>query len=98
MSCRPNLFIIGGSKCGTTMLHDLLAQHPDIFMSWPKELWHFNRSDYREREAAYLSFFREGAGFAIRGESTPIYSETLAFPHFPEAIHRFALSAQSTSA
>jgi hypothetical protein len=92
--CKPNLFIIGASKCGTTMLHDLLAQHPDIFMSRPKELWHFNRTDYREREDAYLAFFQEGAGFAIRGESTPIYSETLAFPHVPEAIHRFSPHAK----
>ena len=94
MSCKPNLFIIGASKCGTTMLHDLLAQHPDVFMSSPKELWHFNRTNYREREDAYLAFFNEGAGFAVRGESTPIYSETLAFPHVPEAIHRFSPQAK----
>ena len=74
MSCRPNLFIIGASKCGTTMLHDLLAQHPDIFMSWPKELWHFNRMDYREREEAYLAFSGREQGSPSEGSrprSTP---------------------------
>lgn len=94
MSGIPNLFIIGASKCGTTMLHDLLAQHPDIFMSSPKELWHFNRVDHRDREGAYLDFFKEGDGFAVRGESTPIYSETLAFPHVPAAIHEFSPQAK----
>lgn len=33
----PNLLIIGAAKSGTTALHEYLAQHPDIFMSTPKE-------------------------------------------------------------
>ena len=34
----PDLVIIGAMKCGTTALHDLLARHPQIAMSRPKEL------------------------------------------------------------
>ena len=34
---RPNFFVIGGSKCGTTALCELLANHPDVFISTPKE-------------------------------------------------------------
>jgi hypothetical protein len=30
---RPNLFIAGFNKCGTTELCDYLSQHPDIFLS-----------------------------------------------------------------
>ena len=33
----PDFFIIVHSRCGTTALHDMLAQHPQIFMSSPKE-------------------------------------------------------------
>lgn len=35
--CLPNLLIIGAAKSGTTSLHEYLNQHPDIFMSRPKE-------------------------------------------------------------
>jgi len=34
---KPNFFIVGVSKAGTTSLHEYLAQHPDIFMSPFKE-------------------------------------------------------------
>jgi hypothetical protein len=94
LQTAPNLFLIGASKCGTTLLHDMLAQHPDIFMSQPKELWHFNHPDHQTRSDAYLSFFRKGAGFKVRGESTPIYSETLTFPHVPGALATFSPGAK----
>ena len=34
---KPNLFIIGAAKCGTTSLHSYLGTHPSIFMSPLKE-------------------------------------------------------------
>ncbi len=33
----PNFLIAGSAKCGTSSLHNYLAQHPDIFMSRRKE-------------------------------------------------------------
>jgi len=33
----PNFFIIGAAKAGTTALYDMLAQHPEIYMSQVKE-------------------------------------------------------------
>ena len=33
----PNFFILGAAKSGTTALQQYLVQHPDIFMSEPKE-------------------------------------------------------------
>src|SRR5271154_5759385 len=44
---RPNFFIIGGPKCGTTSLVSWLGQHPDIFIPREKELNFFNSDDYR---------------------------------------------------
>jgi hypothetical protein len=34
---RPDFLIIGAPKAGTTALHAALSQHPDVFMSRPKE-------------------------------------------------------------
>ena len=28
---KPNLFIVGAPKCGTTFLYHYLKKHPDIF-------------------------------------------------------------------
>ena len=38
----PNLYIIGVVKGGTTSLHDILSQHPDIQMSTIKEPHYFS--------------------------------------------------------
>lgn len=38
---RPNTFVIGAPKCGTTALCSYLEQHPNVFMSQPKESHHF---------------------------------------------------------
>ena len=37
---RPNFLIAGAARCGTSALAQILAQHPDIFVSDPKEV-HF---------------------------------------------------------
>ncbi|PUA79757.1 sulfotransferase family protein [Nocardioides currus] len=34
---RPDFLVIGAPKAGTTALHAALAQHPDVFVSSPKE-------------------------------------------------------------
>lgn len=36
-----NFFMLGGPKCGTTAMRDYLAEHPQIFMSTPKEPHYF---------------------------------------------------------
>ena len=87
---RPNLFVIGASKCGTTYFHDLLGQHPDILMSRKKEPCYFIRPDHPDHLEEYLTLFRDGADRRWRGESSPAYSETLAFPNVPRDIHRFS--------
>jgi hypothetical protein len=40
---KPNLFMIGGPKCGTTSFQEYLAGHPHIFMSEPKEPCYFDK-------------------------------------------------------
>ena len=45
---KPNFFILGAPKCGTTSLAAWLSQHPQIFMSPLKEPFHFN-TDHNNR-------------------------------------------------
>ena len=82
MKVAPNLFCIGGMRCGSTTLHDLLGQHPDIFMSKSKEPmfwiaeadrragnWQPGKGKYRT-EATYSSLFADAGDFLFRGESS----------------------------
>jgi len=47
----PNLFLIGGMRCGSTTLNLLLDQHPDIFMSGVKEPLYYVVESLRRLEA-----------------------------------------------
>lgn len=38
----PNLFILGAAKCGTTSLHEILGQHPEVHANSMKEPTFFN--------------------------------------------------------
>ena len=38
---RPNFFVVGTFKGGTTTIYNYLRQHPDIFMCVPKEPRYF---------------------------------------------------------
>lgn len=44
----PNTLIIGAMKAGTTALHRILGQHPEVYLSQPKELFFFDYGDCRE--------------------------------------------------
>ena len=41
MNKTPNFFIVGAPKCGTTALSEYLKEHPNVFMSTPKEPHYF---------------------------------------------------------
>ena len=40
---RPNFFIVGAPKCGTTAMNDYLKQHPDIYIPAKKEITFFGK-------------------------------------------------------
>jgi hypothetical protein len=58
---RPNFFIVGAPKCGTTALSQYLRDHPHVFFSSQKEPHYFalNMPRYRTvtRECDYLGLF-----------------------------------------
>ena len=49
---KPNLFIVGAPKCGTTFLYHYLKQHPEIYFPDFKEP-HFFGSDLIRKNGAY---------------------------------------------
>lgn len=56
---KPNFFIIGAPKCGTSALAHWLAQHPDVFFSPIKEPHFFNTDSLTRTEtlSRYESLF-----------------------------------------
>lgn len=87
-SKRPNLFIPGAGKSGTSTLHELLQTHPDICMSSLKEphFWtwpHFDTFLEQEFEE-YAALFTEDE-CEYFGESSTGY---MCFPNFIERIQK----------
>lgn len=75
MSRKPNVFIIGAAKAGTTALYDYLKLHPEIFLTKEKEPHFFdNDLSYGKGEDWYLEKYFTGASeYMLRGEATPGY-------------------------
>ena len=72
---KPNFFIPGAAKSGTTSLHELLDTHPDISMSKEKEPVYWNNKLFNEFEnleiSRYFNLFEQDV--KIKGESTTSY-------------------------
>ena len=78
---------MGHPRTGTSALHNALHQHPDIFMSIPKEPVYFAKDLHREsdlfhkktkyfhyrNQTQYLKIFKPGSHHKIAGESTAVY-------------------------
>lgn len=74
----PNFVGIGAAKCGTTWMHNLLQQHPKIYMPKKrKELDFFNlENNYSKGLDWYESFFPDSqtaTQYSAIGEFTPRY-------------------------
>jgi len=84
---RPNFFILGAPKCGTTALSEYLRRHPRVFVSTPKEPHYFCEDfDYyyapgERTEEHYLRLFADAdeSHLAV-GEASVwyLYSRTAA--------------------
>jgi len=75
-------------KAGTTSLHYYMGLHPQIFMSHEKELSYFIKGRYGrwgKGQDWYLRQFR--AGFPVRGETSPAYTNYPRAKGVPERMH-----------
>ncbi|MAT73179.1 MAG: hypothetical protein CMJ58_27145 [Planctomycetaceae bacterium] len=85
---KPNLFLIGAPKCGTTSLAWYLSEHPAVFFCDPKEPFYFNtdypelrRKEHLETDEAYLQLFA-----AARPEHAVIAEGSTTYLSSAEAI------------
>jgi hypothetical protein len=94
MARRPNLFLIGAPKAGTTSLYEYLRGHPDIYMSSLKEPFYFSpdvfrgptgRFRYGIDEEAYLELFAEARDERLVGEASTHYLASSEAPHLIRA-------------
>jgi hypothetical protein len=76
---KPDFFIVGAPKCGTTALHSALSKHPEVFLPNNKEP-HFFGADLEigdgwciRNERKYLELFDECGGAERVGEASPWY-------------------------
>ncbi|MCS6768073.1 MAG: sulfotransferase [Candidatus Nitrosocaldus sp.] len=83
---KPNLFIPGFSKAGTTVLVDYLAQHKDIFVPWRKEphtlteletlpSWFNTRYKMGKlNTSSYLKLYRNSKDYRYRVDGSTSYT------------------------
>lgn len=87
---RPNLFIIGAMKSGTTSLHEYLDTHPQIAMSHEKEPGYFvEELKLHKGEEWYLSRWEQPGQFRYHGESSTHYTKLPVFQGVPDRLFRF---------
>jgi hypothetical protein len=92
---RPDFFIVGTFKGGTTALYDYLGQHPAIFMPFHKEPLFFGddltRRYGRMTPQQYADLFRDARPDQVAGEASAwyLYSASAA-----REIHDFNPSAR----
>ena len=100
MKRRPDLFIVGAPKSGTTSLYEYLDGHPEIFMSPVKEPFYFSpdvvggprrRFSYGEDEDEYLGLFAKARNEKRLGEASTRY---LASQQAPSLIRAFQPEAR----
>ncbi len=91
---RPTFIGVGAQKAGTTWLADCLADHPEIFVTYPKELFFFNSSpghqflnEQKNWERGfdwYEAQYEMAEKFPVRGEFCTLYLPD------PEAVDHIA--------
>jgi len=82
---RPNFFIVGAAKSGTTSLASALAMHPECYMSKVKEPYYFCKNPKVDKKT-YMSLFQNATNEKIIGEATTGY---LFDPNSSRLIHEY---------
>ena len=83
----PNFLLIGAGKSATTSIAAQIAQHPDVFVTRPKEPHYFSLN-YGKGLSWYLDLFKEAGTCRMRGEASITYSQATQWPGVAERIFR----------
>lgn len=67
---------IGPPKSGTTLIQNLLIQHPDIYLSPKKEIQFFNHN-FEKGYGWYNDHFKDATSNQLIGEVSPTYCDSL---------------------
>jgi hypothetical protein len=80
---KPDFFIVGNPKSGTTALYHFLSVHPQLFMCKPKEPFYFAKDlcknpdpdgiFHQLTEEQYLALFEEAETSQLCGEASAVY-------------------------
>ncbi len=85
MSQLTNFICVGAQKSGTTTLHDILNQHPEICLPTDKETKFFQRDDrFNKGLEYYKEHFSVNLNHKIIGEIDPDY---MYFNYVPKRIY-----------
>lgn len=83
----PNFLVIGAQKSGTTSLCSLLGQHPEVFMSDPKEPHFFSsQAQYSEGVESYERYFSSAEPAKAVGEGSTSYAARCLHPQVSERV------------
>ncbi|WP_346293308.1 sulfotransferase [Sphaerothrix gracilis] len=86
---KPNFLIIGASKCATTSISNLLAQHPEIFVI-SKETRFFSEDQiFAKGTDWYESLYKDGEAYKARGDRNNLYTMKEVFPDTVERIFAY---------
>lgn len=72
-SMVPTFFVLGGQRCGTTWLHQMLVEHPDVFVLKGKEPDFFYRVSLTESFESYEDLFKDANPSQARGDMSVNY-------------------------
>ncbi len=76
---KPDFFIVGAPKCGTTSMYHYLRQHDQIFMPDKKEPHYFGKDlikmsdEFIDNEDEYLNLFKDAKSNQKLGEASTFY-------------------------
>ena len=86
---KPNFLVIGAQKSATTTLCDLFSQHPDVYISNPKEPHFFAKNEvYAKGWDWYKKLFSNAGKAKAIGEGSTGYTMHVVFPNAPSRISR----------
>jgi len=86
---RPNIFVVGTMKGGTTALHHILTSHPEILSGTQKEIHYFSLY-YDKGEDWYHAHFADLPPGKNYVDASPTYLDTANTPLIPRLIDAYS--------
>ncbi|MGP1375875.1 MAG: sulfotransferase domain-containing protein [Almyronema sp.] len=86
---QPNFLIIGASKCATTSISQLLAQHPEIFLIQKEPRFFSEDENFSKGYEWYESLYSGSEAYKARGDRNNLYTMKEVFPKTAERVFSY---------